>query len=185
MHCSTVHIYILIQKWPRLKLFHISKSLSAFIWGNIAFLVLLISEINYPAIPYIGQKFGEIIKDSQQYTISISILLAFLAVLWLVVEFGYNNQAEKIIKEKIMQSKITNLRKTEVNIRLDTCSTAVEGLLWDFSEKGLILKSDGEIFVFWDDISWMEVIEKGSRKSENSKELSKEEFLEMKNGAIH
>ncbi len=46
-----VAIFTIIQKWPRPKLFHISKLLSAFIWGNIALLVLLVSEINYPAIP--------------------------------------------------------------------------------------------------------------------------------------
>ncbi len=131
-----------------------------------------------PLSPYIGQKFGEIIKDSQQYTVLVSILLAFLAVLWLLVEFGYNKQAEKIIKKKIMQNNITSLREKEITIRLGTYSTAIEGLLWNFSEKGLILKGAGEIFVFWDDISWIEVIEKESKKSEESEELSKEEFLE-------
>lgn len=148
-------------------------------WGNISFLLLLIIIAhNYNTIPYIGQKFGEIIKDIQQYIMEASTALALLAVLWILVEFVYNNEAEKIIKREIMKNSIADFREKCVTIRLGTSSKIVEGMLWDFPEKGLILKDVGVIFVFWDDISWIEVIEKGPKKSEDSDGPSKEVFLE-------
>ncbi len=107
-----------------------------------------------------------------------STALALLAVLWILVEFVYNNEAEKIIKREIMKNSIADFREKCVTIRLGTSSKIVEGMLWDFPEKGLILKDVGVIFVFWDDISWIEVIEKGPKKSEDSDGPSKEVFLE-------
>jgi hypothetical protein len=90
-------------------------------WGNISFLLLLIIIAhNYNTIPYIGQKFGEIIKDIQQYIMEASTALALLAVLWILVEFVYNNEAEKIIKREIMKNSIADFREKCVTIRLGT-----------------------------------------------------------------
>ncbi|KUJ93917.1 MAG: hypothetical protein XD40_0845 [Archaeoglobus fulgidus] len=175
----TIAIFIIIHKWPKPKLFRISKLIST-IWGFYIFflLILIIIANNYHTIPYLGQKLGEVIKDSQQYIMLASIVLVLSAVFWLLVELGYNNQAEKIIKREIMKNSIADLREKGVTIRLGTSGTIVEGLLWDFPEKGLILKDVGVIFVFWDDISWIEVIEKGSKKSEDPEESSREVILE-------
>lgn len=101
-------------------------------------------------------------------------LLCFISLLVIWVYFYFTRRGlVHQIRDYLISSELSKFRDRLPHLKISTKSTETEGYIWNlFDSKTLILKtpSGSYIYIPWNEISWIEVIEREEQNDEISEE---------------
>lgn len=141
----------ILKDYPRQTIFWLLRSLSFSISGTLFLLAIL---------------FTLFAQQNEKLATSISIALFISVVFFIILEYLVVGKAEKRFKHTIEEELAILIRKKNVLTRVGTNGILVKGKLWSILDRGIMLRGKGDIFIFWDIIDWIEVIENEEQSTE-------------------